>query len=92
MERMIFKLACCWAFLFSFTLLISGCVPEEQSAGYKLYSAKCSSCHRLLPPENYPLEKLGQYIEKYGKEMTANEKNKLLGYLEEYIKSLGERK
>lgn len=85
MARINCKPVYCWAFLFSAAILLSGCVPEaEKSEAYRLYSAKCSSCHRLLPPEDYPLEKFSEYIEKYGKEMTAEEKEKLLGYLKEY--------
>ncbi|OGB88546.1 hypothetical protein A3H38_02745 [candidate division WOR-1 bacterium RIFCSPLOWO2_02_FULL_46_20] len=79
--------------IFSSALLISGCVPdEEQSAAYKLYSAKCSSCHRLLPPEDYPLEKFGEYIEKYGKELTPEEKTRLLDGLRAYKKLKEEQK
>ena len=85
MAQINYKLVYCWAFLFSLAIALSGCVPEaEKSEGYKLYSAKCSSCHRLLPPENYTLEKLEEYIVKYGKEMTAEEKSKLFGFLKEY--------
>ena len=87
MEQISFKHACLWALIFSLGLLTQGqgCAPdEEQSAAYKLYSAKCSSCHRLLPPEDYPLEKLSEYVEKYGKEMTAEEKEMLIGALKEY--------
>jgi mono/diheme cytochrome c family protein len=87
MERISFKLVYCWAFIFSAAILLAGCVPdEEQSAAYKLYSAKCSSCHRLLPPEDYSLEKFGEYIEKYGKEMTPDEKTRLLDGLRAYKK------
>lgn len=84
MGQMICKHACLLVLIFSLTWLISGCVPEEQSEAYKLYSAKCSSCHRLLPPENYTLEKFKEYIEKYGKEMTLEEKTELLNGLRKY--------
>jgi hypothetical protein len=62
-------------------LFFGGCLPEEQkqfSEGEKLYRAKCTSCHRLLPIEDYPLEKFEEYIGKYGKEMTDEEKEFLL--------------
>ena len=75
-----------WAFIYSLALVTYGCVTEEQSEAYKLYAAKCSSCHRLLPPENYTVEKFKEYIEKYGKEMTTEEKARLIGYLNEYKK------
>jgi len=93
MGQMICKRACLLVLIFSSALLISGCVPdEEQSAAYKLYSAKCSSCHRLLPPEDYPLEKFGEYIEKYGKELTPEEKTRLLDGLRAYKKLKEEQK
>lgn len=79
-------------FLFSAALLLAGCVPDEKPEAYKLYSAKCSACHRLLPPDDYPMEKLSEYIEKYGKEMTAEEKFKLLNGLREYRKIKGGNK
>lgn len=77
-----FKPVYCWAFIFSAVILLAGCIPDEkQSEVYKLYSAKCSACHRLLPPEDYPPEKFREYIEKYGKEMSLEEKTRLLEYL-----------
>jgi hypothetical protein len=88
MGRINCKPVCYWVFLFSAAIFLAGCVPEaEKSAAYRLYSAKCSVCHRLLPPENYSLEKLSEYIEKYGKEMTPEEKNRLNGFLKEYLES-----
>jgi mono/diheme cytochrome c family protein len=35
------------------TLLIGGCttaLPEPESAGAKLYAARCNTCHRLYSP------------------------------------------
>lgn len=94
MGRINCKPVYCLAFIFSAAILLSGCVPEDLPAGqagkseaYKLYSAKCSSCHRLLPPEDYSLEKLSEYIEKYGKEMTPEEKSRLNGFLKEYLET-----
>ena len=84
MAQINYKYVYYWAFLFSAGLFLAGCVPEEKSEGYRLYSAKCASCHRLLPPESYSLSKFSEYIEKYGKEMTAEEKNKLLDGLKIY--------
>lgn len=92
MERINCKPVYCLAFIFSAAILLAGCVPEEQSEAYKLYSAKCSSCHRLLSPEEYSLEKLSEYIDKYGKEMTPEEKNKLLDGLRAYKELRREKK
>lgn len=89
MERISFKLAYCSVFIFSAAILLAGCVPEEQSAAYKLYSAKCSSCHRLLPPEDHSLEKLSEYVDKYGKEMSVEEKAMLINGLKEYKSKFG---
>ena len=73
------RAACLWGFIFS--LLLSGCIPEAQREGGKLYAAKCSSCHRLLPPTDYSLDKFGAYIEKYGKGLTAEEKGRIMDFL-----------
>lgn len=95
MERISFRLVCLWGFIFSLSL--SGCVPDDpvtaqvvKSEGYRLYAAKCSACHRLLPPERYSIEKFQEYIDKYGKEMTSEEKESLLGALKEYKSKKGE--
>ena len=85
--RIKFKQGCLWVFLFSISVISSGCIPEDQaekSEAFKLYSANCASCHRLLPPEDHSVEKFGEYINKYGKGMSAEEKERLLGYIKEY--------
>jgi len=77
----IFKAVFLWVFIFSLAIFLLGCDGEEQAEGYKLYSAKCSSCHRLLDPREYPIEKFKEYIDKYGKELTPDEKNKILEFI-----------
>lgn len=54
---------------------------ESAVPGRSLYSAKCASCHRLLPPEDYSAQTWKQYVDKYGKAMTASQKQRLLNYL-----------
>lgn len=73
-------------FLFS-SLILSGCKDEDyskfiNSEGYKLYSGKCSSCHQLIPPKDKPIEKFKEYIERYGKGMTEDERSKLEEFIE----------
>ena len=46
-----------------------------------LYRAKCSSCHRLLKRQGYDDKQWSRHIHKYGKRMTAQEKELLLEYL-----------
>ncbi len=54
---------------------------KEISASEMLYRGKCSSCHNLIGPGQFDSEKWNTYIDKYGKKMTAEEKELLLGYL-----------
>ena len=49
--------------------------PEE-----KLYRSKCSSCHSTLIPSEYDYSTWNEYIEKYGKKLTKEEKLLLRQY------------
>lgn len=73
-------------FIFSWSNLSQA---KEKSSRFKegdrLYRSKCTSCHRLLPPEDYPMEQWQEYVEKYGKKIKEEEKNKILEYLENEI-------
>lgn len=51
------------------------------SRGEIIYSRKCSSCHKLIAPENLDIEGWAGYLNKYGKKMTAEERRILLEYL-----------
>ena len=53
-------------------------VSPEQS----LYSSKCASCHRLLPPQNHTAAVWRDYVRKYGRQMTETQRLELLNYLE----------
>lgn len=75
------------AILLQLYMLICGCSsPPPQShltsnPNKRLYSAKCGSCHRLLPPQDYSAETWVHYVDKYGKQMTDQEKQQVLNYL-----------
>ena len=53
----------------------------EMSDSQILYSAKCSSCHNLIPPDRHDRPTWSEYIDKYGQKLTAQEKDELLLYL-----------
>ena len=71
-------------------LFICGCstpansVNPPESAAKSLYSSKCTSCHSLLPPQDYTVDTWRLYVDKYGKKMTQMEKQTVLDYLELY--------
>jgi len=76
-----------WLLLY---LLLSGCsTPAERppvQAGQILYSAKCASCHRLLPPEDYTSDVWQEYVSKYGKQMAEAQRQEILNYLQKNAK------
>jgi hypothetical protein len=69
-------------------LLICGCSTPANSGDFAdspakmLYSAKCGSCHRLLPPQDYTSDQWRLYVDKYGKKMTQLQKQRVLDYIE----------
>ena len=69
-------------------LFICGCSTSANSGdsadspAETLYNAKCASCHRLLPPQDYTSYQWRLYVDKYGKKMTEPEKKTVLNYLE----------
>ena len=67
----------------SLIMLVYGCqnMAVQMSNGEKLYRAKCSSCHRVIEPVEHGEEEWRQYVDKYGKKMTDEEKRIVLGYL-----------
>jgi hypothetical protein len=56
-------------------------IAPEITGGRALYSSKCVSCHRLLPPEDYSADSWEHYVDKYGKKMTDDQKQIVLNYL-----------
>ncbi|MHC4290711.1 MAG: c-type cytochrome [Planctomycetota bacterium] len=66
-------------------LFIYGCSAPANfpaPAGKALYSAKCASCHRLLPPQDYTGDLWKDYVIKYGEQMTELQRQELLNYLQ----------
>jgi hypothetical protein len=69
-------------------LFMCGCSTSANSGDFAdspaktLYSAKCASCHRLLPPQDYTSDQWRLYVDKYGKKMTQLQKQTVLDYLE----------
>jgi hypothetical protein len=65
-------------------LFMCGCstpansVNPPESAAKSLYSSKCTSCHSLLPPQDYTVDTWRL------KKMTQMEKQTVLDYLELY--------
>jgi hypothetical protein len=64
-------------------LLLYGChnMVREMSYGERMYRAKCSSCHNVIAAEDHDPEKWRLYVERYGQEMTDEEKRTVLHYL-----------
>ena len=71
-------------------LFMCGCSTSANSGDFadsaakSLYSSKCTSCHSLLPPQDYTVDTWRLYVDKYGKKMTQMEKQTVLDYLELY--------
>jgi hypothetical protein len=73
-----------WSFVaVGLLILMHGCdnMSAEVSNGETLYRAKCSSCHNIIIPTHHNKEKWHRYIDKYGQEMTTEEKQVVLQYL-----------
>lgn len=70
-----------------FLIGLVGCAATEKqtkptmSQGESLYRANCSLCHRVYSPEQYTFEKLGKYVNKYGRGLTVYQRQGLLQYL-----------
>ncbi|MHC4927773.1 MAG: c-type cytochrome [Planctomycetota bacterium] len=66
-------------------LILSGCsTPAAQTTmtpGQLLYAGKCGSCHRLIEPEAHSPQVWQHYVDKYGKQLSAEEKQVMLEYL-----------
>ncbi|MHC4518539.1 MAG: c-type cytochrome [Planctomycetota bacterium] len=63
--------------------LIHGCVSltTEISDGERLYRAKCSSCHRLIGPEEHDASVWHHYVDEHGPGLTSAEKDSILDFL-----------
>lgn len=67
------------AFLSGMFFLVAGCVTLSQ--GERLYRSRCSACHMLIPPREYSQEGWRYAVDRYGKHLTASEKEEVLEYL-----------
>jgi len=65
------------------SVFVHGChyTLTEMSRGERLYRAKCSSCHTVIPPARHDQETWRLYVDKYGKKMAAEEKRIVMEYL-----------
>ncbi len=63
--------------------LLHGCqtAPSRMSPGEIMYRGKCASCHNLIAPARFAIEEWKTYVDRYGKKLTAGEKQMLLDYL-----------
>jgi len=63
--------------------LIYGCqnMAVQMSYGEMLYRAKCSSCHNIIEPNYHDQQTWDIYVDKYGRKMTAEEKQAVLQYV-----------
>lgn len=67
-------------------LLMCGCLgpagrTEAKDPGRSLYAAQCGACHRLIEPHEQPPDVWQQYVTKYGRRLSADEKQVILNYL-----------
>lgn len=77
---------------FSAALFLIGCtttarqikpVPSEAEI---LYRSNCSVCHRLRSPVLYTYQKLKEYVDKYSRGLSVEDRQALLQYLKESAK------
>jgi uncharacterized protein YeaO (DUF488 family) len=66
-------------------LFLYGCsIPVEQTqktSHSALYASKCGACHRLINPHEHDRQTWEHYVEKYGKRLSAEQKQLLMDYL-----------
>ena len=62
---------------------VQGChnMAKQMDPDAVLYSRKCSSCHNLIEPSRHDAQTWRQYVEKYGQNLTVEEKQRLVYYL-----------
>jgi hypothetical protein len=64
-------------------VVLAGCfgLGVQMGEGQRLYHAKCSSCHNLVEPERFDYQQWRSYVDKYGDELSAEQKQVMLDYL-----------
>ncbi len=81
--------------LLAIVALAAGCnakLPDPDSAGARIYSERCSVCHRLYAPTLLKAEmwkyqltrKQGEMVRRGLPPLTAQEQSTLLAYLQEH--------
>jgi cytochrome c5 len=76
-------------------LSVTGCspkLPEPESAGAKLYAARCNTCHRVFAPGSLKFEMWKVQVERMQGELvrhglpplTSGERDVLLDYLKRH--------
>jgi hypothetical protein len=84
-----------WSLVVAAALSVTGCnpkLPEPESAGAKLYAARCNSCHRVFAPGSLKFEMWKVQVERMQGELvrhglpplTPDERNVLLDYLKRH--------
>ncbi len=72
-------------FLFGYIAAAKQVNAEEQDPDL-LYRAKCTACHRIYPPLKYTYQKFQDYVARYGRGLSDEERRRLLEYLKENAK------
>jgi len=84
-----------WFLAVTVALSLTACspkLPEPESAGAKLYAARCNTCHRVFAPGSLKFEMWKVQVERMQGEivrhglppLTPDERNVLLDYLKRY--------
>ena len=84
-----------WLHAAAVALSLTACspkLPEPESAGAKLYAARCNTCHRVFAPGSLKFEMWKVQVERMQGEivrhglppLTPDERNVLLDYLKRY--------
>lgn len=75
-----------------FIILLSGCMAKTKQVNTVtpsrdlLYRVKCAACHRLYQPQNYLYQELQPYVIKYGRGLSAEDRQRLFEHLKENAK------
>ena len=69
--------------LIGLSTALHGChdMAKHMEPNAVLYSRKCSSCHNLIEPSRHDAQTWREYVEKYGQNLTVEEKRRLVYYL-----------
>jgi len=84
-----------WFLAAAVALSLNACspkLPEPESAGAKLYAARCNTCHRLYAPSSLKFEMWKVQVERMQGDivrhglppLTPDERNVLLDYLKRH--------